>query len=77
MPKWLTSTTGKIARGSITEHIMDEGHECKRDHCFKIIHKARNRRMLKYMEAVAIMKLKPAVNIQVEFDYKLMIFSQI
>ena len=71
MPNWLTLTTGKKARSSITEHIMDEGHECKRDHCFKIIHKARNSRMLKYMEAVAIKKLKPALNIQVEFDYKL------
>ena len=61
----------KEARSSITEHIINEGHACDKKNCFEIIHKARNVRMLKFIEAVAIRKLKPKLNVQKMFDYTL------
>ena len=54
-----------------TEHIINEGHVCDKNQCFEIIHKARNSRMLKFVEAVAIRKLRPQLNVQKEFLYNL------
>ena len=70
-PRWLIQGIQKTPRSSVTEHIVDNDHSCNRDHCFDIIYRARNRRLLKFVEAVAIRVLKPELNIQREMDYHL------
>ena len=75
IPKWIMRQLDGIPRSSVAEHIVSEGHWCDRDSSFEIIHKARHRNMLKYVEAVAIKQLKPELNIQHDFDYRLRLWS--
>jgi len=58
-------------RSSITEHLIKEGHYFDTEKCFEILYHTRTRNLLKFLEAVAIRKFKPALNVQKEFDYKL------
>ena len=71
MPKWLTGASVGVIKSSITEHIVESGHYCNRDNCFTIIHRARHPAMLKFVEAVAIKRLRPSLNVQQEMDYHL------
>ena len=71
VPRWLSLAADKTARSSITEHIINERYACDKDECFEIIHRAKNSPMLKFVEAVAIRKLKPQLNVQKEFQYNL------
>ena len=70
MPKFLQCNSDKPIRSSITEHIIAEGHSCQRDDCFEILYKVRERRMLKFLEALAIHKHHPSLNTQMKFDYQ-------
>ena len=71
VPKWALLNADKIAKSSITEHIINEGHPCDKNASFEILHKARNSRSLQFIEAVAIRKLKPQLNVQKMLDFKL------
>ena len=71
LPKWLNGASVGVTKSSITEHIVETGHRCHRDDCFTILHKARHPAMLKFVEAVAIKRLKPALNVQQEMNYHL------
>ena len=71
IPKKLVLATEKTMRSSITAHMIEEEHICNRDSCFRIVHKAKNPRLLKFIEAFVIRKSKPKLNVQVEMGYKL------
>ena len=70
-PRWAMLGFHGMSQSSVTDHIVGEGHPCNRQEAFEIIYRARNRRLLKYVEAVAIRVLRPTLNIMKEFDYKL------
>ena len=70
-PRWAMLGLHGMSQSSVTDHIVGEGHPCNRQEAFEIIYRARNRRLLKYVEAVAIRVLRPTLNIMKEFDYKL------
>ena len=59
------------SKSSVTDHIIDEGHACTIQDCFRIIYKAKHKSLLKYAEAVAIRLLKPELNVQQDFNYHL------
>ena len=71
LPLWLSHCTEKTSRSSITDHIIEHGHTCKADDCFKILYRARNRRLLRFVEAVAIKRNKPRLNVMKETDLRL------
>ena len=71
LPKWVFQNADKVAKSSVTEHILHTGHPSDRKASFRILHKARDRRMLKYLEAVAIRLYKPSLNVQRDMDYQL------
>ena len=71
VPRWALNGLGKVSRSSVTDHIINEGHRCTRETSFEILYRARNRRMLKFVEATSIRLLVPDLNIQKEFDYQL------
>ena len=71
LPTWLKRTTDGTSRSSITDHIIEQGHSCKPEECFKILYRARNRRILRFVEAVAIRLYKPSLNVVKEFDLHL------
>ena len=71
LPLWLSHCTDKTSRSSITDHIIEHGHTCKADDCFKILYRARNRRLLRFVEAVAIKRNKPRLNVMKETDLRL------
>ena len=71
LPAWLSSEMMKTVRSSVTEHVAYKGHRCTKSDCFRILHKARDRRLLKFVEAIAIMRFKPVLNVQKEMDYQL------
>ena len=67
-PKWLTYSSDKVTRTSVTDHMLDYGHACKKTECFTIIYKAQNRRLLRFVEAVAIRIKKPGLNVKRDSD---------
>ena len=70
-PAWLSSEMMQTVRSSVTDHVAYRGHRCTKSDCFRILHKARDRRLLKFVEAIAIMRFKPVLNVQKEMDYQL------
>ena len=71
IPRWMLINTSGNAKSAITEHILSSGHDHQQRQNFRIIYQARSEAILRYAEAIAILKRKPSLNIQVEFDYKL------
>ena len=71
LPNWLKHTTDKTSRSSVTYHIIEHGHSCKPEVCFKILYRARNRRQLRFVEAVAIRLYKPELNVIKDSDLHL------
>ena len=61
----------KSVRSAITEHVVNTGHSVRRDDCFKILHKVRDPRLLKFIEAIAIQWNKPKLNVQCQMDLQL------
>ena len=70
VPRWTNVQNNKAAKSSIAQHLLDTGHAYQPD-CFSVLLKARNYRTLKFLEAVAIRKLKSVLNVQKDFDYSL------
>ena len=60
----------EISYSSITDHLHDK-NTCKPDDCFKILYRARNRAILRFVEAVAIKRAKPGLNVMKETDLRL------
>ena len=71
LPAWLSSEMMKTVRSSVTEHVAYEGHRCTKSDCFRILHKAQDRRLLNFTKATALTQFKLALNEQNEMDYQL------
>ena len=71
LPAWLLNGTEGNSSSSITDHIHGQKHTCKADDCFKILYRARNRAILRFVEAVAIKRAKPGLNVMKETDLRL------
>lgn len=71
LPQWLSKSTDKISRSSITDHILEFGHDCRIVDCFKILYKTRSRPLLRFIEAIAIKRAKPVLNVMKETDLRL------
>ena len=67
LPQRNMNGLSKSTRSSIADHIISMGHWENDESSFTILHKARNRRSLKFLEAVSIRKLKPQLNTQRDF----------
>ena len=73
IPNWLLmgNDNDTEARSSICYHLKKELHVCNRNESFEIIYKARHRRILKFVEAVAIRIFKPSLNRQQDLQVHL------
>ena len=71
LPNNLMSTNYSQKKSSISEHIYNTLHPPNQKDSFSIIFKARDRRTLKFIEAVAISIFKPELNVQQSTDYNL------
>ena len=56
---------------SIADYIFNTLHPLDQKRSFSIIFKARDRKTLKFVEAVAIRLFKPKLNVQQHMDYQL------
>ena len=75
IPNWLLKGIEKTPRSSIGDHISSTDHNCSRDQCFEVLYRARNRRILKFVEAVAIRLYTPKLNVMKDLRYNLRLSS--
>ena len=75
IPRWLINQRGGKPKSNILEHTLNEGHACDRESGFKILYNARYRGLLKYIEAAAIKRLKPELNVQFDLAFRLRLWS--
>ena len=64
LPQQHSNGLSKASRSSIAEHIVNNGHWDNSEENFEILHIARNKKLLKFLEAVAIRRTKLRINAQ-------------
>ena len=73
-PLWLELGKDGKAKSSIAEHVLTEGHYCKRGEGFEIHYRSRHPAKLKFVEAVMIRQRDPKkINKMKDLCYQLML----